>query len=382
MHLRHWLARASLATALLASSASAAPQSDAAPPRTPLPPGAFQFGQCQHPLEFQEGDSVEELVYQLQALRTQQPELYGPTALPERVVLVPDTAPQAELHLVYDEDPWVKPALDAMIAAAAPHGTVVLHVRDPSELFRAERLLSRLAPRSGRISTAAAPDSIWLRDFAGHPVQTPTGPARVDFRYSTDCLVDDAWPNQLGTALRIPLFLEGGNLLTDGTRCYATDVIAHDNGLDLDQTATLLRSAGCTQTVWLRGAPQTISHTDPFLALGDPTPDGRPVFLLARVPAGIDVGTHEVLEENARKLATLGTVLRVDVGEARPLLPVLNVQVFNGVVMVPRFEEPVPEATLEVLQQAWPRRSLAQIPARGLADLDGGPHCIATTVPR
>lgn len=368
-------------TALLPALANAA---EPAPPRSALPPGALQFGSCELPIRWDYDRPKEDLARMMLRWRELRPDRYAPTPLPDKVRLVPDTAPQAELHLVWDEWPGVKPALIDMIRAASAEGTVVLHVRDPDQLPRVRDLIDRLAPppRSARIAEIPAPESVWLRDFGGHPVTTASGLARIDFRYSVDCPVDDAWPTELGPSLRLPLWVEGGNLLTDGTRCYATDALATDNGLTPEAAARVLASAGCAQTVWLDRVPGTIPHVDPFLALGDPGPDGRPVFALAAVPAELDPETHAALEANAARLAALGTVIRVPVDGARPLPPQLNVQVFNGIVFVPELGDGLTDAILEPLARAWPGRRLVPVPSDGLADLDGGPHCISATVPR
>lgn len=341
----------------------------------------MQFGSCDGPVPWAEGDDVAAYAQELVRYREARPDTFGSTAIPATVRLVPDTAPQAELHLVFDEDRLVRPALAAMVAAAAPEGTVVLHVRDPIERLRAEWLLATEGNKTARVAESPPPDRIWLRDYAGHPAVTSDGPARIDFGYTVDCVIDDAWPATLARTVRVPLWLEGGNLLTDGERCYVSETVAADNALSFDNTAAILATVGCPQTVWLMPMPESIAHIDPFFAVGDARADGRPALVLAQVDAALDAEMHAALEENARRLAPYGELVRVPVGHARPFAPQLNVVPFNGVVLVPDLGGGLDEAGWKALQSAWPTRRLVPIPSAGLATLEGGPHCLTATVP-
>lgn len=346
-----------------------------------LPPGALRFGECEAPLPFREGDDPAAYARKLIAWREAQPERFAASPVPDVVRLIPDVAHQAELHLVYDEDALVIDALKVMIEAASPHGTVVLHVRYPDEVDRAAALLASHGGSGARLALSAPPERIWLRDFAGHPAQTSAGPARIDFGYTVDCVVDDAWSATLGPVVRVPLWVEGGSLLTDGTRCYVAEQVAPDNGLTAGAAAHELRGVGCVETVWLKTMPETIAHIDPFLALGDPGPGGRPTFLLAAVDAAEDLELHLALEENARRLRAHGEVHRVMVPASRPLAPYLNVLPFNEVVLVPVLRPALDEPSLEVLRLGWPARTLVEVPSQGLASLEGGPHCLSATRP-
>lgn len=372
MH-RSWM-RAGLAALLTSSVAVASPVAD----EVPLPVGALQFGHCELPIPGKHGETPEDLARRLIRWRLLRPGTYGPSALPDRLELVPDTAPQDELHLVYEPDADVLPSIVAIARGAAGEGTVVVHARDAHDQNRAEALLGSIP--GVRVQLGDAPETPWLRDFAGANARTGDELVRVDFQYSVDCPRDDAWPATLGKPLRVPIWLEGGNLITDGRTCYATDVLALHNGLSTEAMAGALRKVGCSQTVWLEPVPETIAHIDAFLTVGDPGPDG-PVFVLARTPAEVDAETHDALERNAEILARHGTVLRVDVDGTRPLLPLVNVVPFNGVLLVPSFGPAPADTALDTFAQAFPGRRIHLVPSEGLVALDGGPHCLTATVP-
>lgn len=357
-----------------------APTAEVAPSAHPLPSGALKFGHCESPIAYAEGEPPDHFAHELLEWRAARPDRYGYGTLPADIRLIPDTAQQKELHLVFDEDPLVRGAMRAMVSAASPHGTVVLHVRDAVDRPVAQRLLDTLARGNGRISEGVPPEGIWLRDFGGHPVSTASGPARLDFDYTVDCVVDDGFPASIEPVVRVPLWVEGGSLLTDGKVCFVADIVASENDLSPAAAAAALKPLGCDETVWLLTMPDSIPHLDPFMAVTDPRPDGRTGFVLADIDAKADPEMHGALEENARRLAPYGEVLRVPVPAGRPIAPQLNVMLFNGVVMVPDLGSMDARLWLG-LQDAWPSRKLVPIPATGLAELEGGPHCVAATVP-
>ena len=376
MHVRKARVRLAALWLLLPSAVAAAPA------EVRLPPGALQYGRCDAPVPRIHGQSDQAFSRRLIAWRGLRPALYGPSVVPDRVEWIAETAPQDELHLVDETTAGVRVAVEAMAAAASGEGLVVLHARSARDAEEAAALLDQVADRSAVVDVTQPPESLWLRDFAGHPVQYGSnGRARLDFQYSVDCVVDDAWSAALGQPLRVPLFVEGGNLLGDGRRCYATHVIAEHNAVSVGAASHRLANVGCAETVWLEPVPATIAHVDVFLAVGDPGVDGRPVFGVAQVDAAIDAQTHEVLERNAQILGQYGRVVRVPVSGVRPLAPVLNVLPFNGVVFVPSLTGESYETTARALQQLYPGRRLVPVPSDGLAALDGGPHCISATVP-
>jgi agmatine deiminase len=153
---------------------------------------------------------------------------------------------------------------------------------------------------------------------------------------------------------------------------------------------------GCRETVFLRPmAGNATPHVDMFMTFAAPD-----VILLGQFRPEQDRLNHRILEESARRLASLSTsdgrpfTIRrvpmpdpVELFEDDPDGPVvrsyLNLLVYNDVVLVPTYvENPVEEElALSIIQQAFPERFVLPVPADALA-LDGGTiHCITRTFP-
>jgi agmatine/peptidylarginine deiminase len=132
-------------------------------------------------------------------------------------------------------------------------------------------------------------DTYWLRDFGPIPIdQSGPGNSHVlklgDPIYRSDSLLNDTVPYQLGLYLRasvehMPIYMDGGNFLSDGTRCYIAegskesltfydDRIMHYQITPMDELKEQLKfTLGCQEVVSFSDAPH--EHIDMWAKIID-----------------------------------------------------------------------------------------------------------------
>lgn len=332
--------------------------------------------------------------------RATYPELYGVTAAPPAGSrLIPDHAPMERLHLVLPgwrdhDDTYVK-----LVDMAARHGLVTANVFSASDLPRLRKQFERLkTPMENVTLVAESPvDTIWMRDFGPVPLQTPTGVGLLDFGYAPDCTNDDAYPALVAApgqpVYRSSLYLDGGNLLTDGAgTCFVTSSVLRENTIDeASLREELSRMAGCEDLVVLEPLHgQLAEHVDVLLT---PAPDG--VLLLASFAPEEDAANHGVMVRNRARLERLAAARHwtlVDLpapppvrSEGKQVVRTFNnVLPFNGVLLVPDFLGVPTERVVTAwtrLQAAYPGRELRSVPVDVLMPYGGAVHCIARATP-
>lgn len=333
----------------------------------------------------------------LESWRAERPEVFGATPPPAGSVrLVPDFAPMETLHLVVPSWSDHKATYVRLLDRAARQGRVRASLFSADDLPWLRERLKRVGTPVDRIvfDTAATVESIWMRDYGPMPVQTEKGVGVLEFGYAPDCTTDDEYPISTvapgQTLYRSALYLDGGNLLTDGRgACFTTELALRDNGITADALTTeLQRMAGCEEVVILEPLHgQLAEHADVFLT---PAPDG--VLLLASFESSEDSENHAIMQRNratlVKRAAARGWTL-VDLptpprGPGSRVRTWNNLLPFNGVVFVPDF----PGAPTERLVQAWnriqaafPGRELVAVPSEPLLETGGAVHCVARALP-
>lgn len=287
---------------------------------------------------------------------------------------------------------------------SALHGAVRIIglIENADEETKVRSLLAEHGLPPGAMQLIQVPlSSMWIRDFGPIFVEDFRGGRRLlDTDYvHQDRPLDDAMPEALAPLLslartRVPLALEGGNLLSNGRGlCLTTAALTNWNvarGYNVQQIGTVLRHFfGIKHWIYIRpllGEPS--GHIDMFLTLVAPD-----LAVLGRLDPKVDSYNARVLDESAQTLAGKQTAigpLRVE----RVTMPsnrdgvwrsYTNVIFANGVLLVPTYPDVAPELDAEALalyRRLLPDWKVVGIDASQLAPKRGALHCVSIHVPR
>lgn len=359
----------------------------------PLPPS------LQYRWERSEIGDVE-LAVEMLALRDMDPWTFAPTGPPPPSVRpVPDLARMDTLHLVFPPWPDHTETYAVLLREATREGRVHVQALDAEARARLGALLAREDLARDRLTvTEGRPETLWIRDYGPVPVEVGGAPGWVDFRYSADCIDNDAWPTRTapasldGRVWRAPLYLDGGNLAVDPAgRCYTTTAAAEDNRMDEPTLrAALITWLGCSEVAVLeplQGA--VIDHVDMLLA-----PASGDTLLLAAFDASEDPRNHAVMARNRQRLAALAgppTLVAVpspppgEIDEEGALVRTwVNLLPFNGVVFVPTYADQGSgrwQAARARIAAAYPDRRVVPVPSDVIIRERGAVHCIGRATP-
>ncbi len=248
-------------------------------------------------------------------------------------------------------------------------------------------------------------DSMWLRDFGPfftrwsngevsivHPTYDNPDPSGKRPR-------DDALSTYIGEVLhlkveRMPLILEGGNLLSNGDGLMVTSTRVIDrpenrkySRQDIGQM--LKKHFGCRTWVYLRPlAGEPTGHVDFCMVFLR-----RNLVLVGRYDSAYDPVNAAILDEMAEKLSGLPTSMGPMVVERIPMPPrtaegdwrsYCNVLLLNGSILMPSYTgvdpaiEAEARATFNRLMSAW---KVETIISDTLVRKRGVLHCIGITIP-
>ena len=342
----------------------------------------------------------------LDEFRLDVPELFGITPPPRGAVRFPGEFEAMEtLYRAYAGLPDYDRVYADIIASAVDEGEIRILVA-PWDRPMLDALLESSGVSARRVTYVEdVPfDTVWIRDYGPQPVVADGGLAFVDPRYFSNCLYNDALPTNLASILgflpvfRPPLWLEGGDLLSDGNgTCFTTTYTVTENGLTPEILGDLLRAYyGCETTHVLSPlVGDVIEHLDMFLYVA-----AEDVILLGQYTPEQDPDNHAILEENLALLSSITTrdgrpysVIRVPMpdhvapeqGETDDSLvrTHLNMLAFNDVVLVPVYHSSrgTEQPALDAIASAFPGRRVVAIGADALASDYGTIHCITRTIP-
>ncbi|MDE0342134.1 MAG: agmatine deiminase family protein [Deltaproteobacteria bacterium] len=252
---------------------------------------------------------------------------------------------------------------------------------------------------------------VWIRDYGPTFItrrDSPGALAFVNWRFNAwglkypEYVADDAVPEKLNEALRLPAFtpgivLEGGSIDVNGAGlCLVTEECLLNPNRNpgrerKDIEALLERALGLERVLWLpagMAGDDTDGHIDNLARFVD----GDTVACVVE-PDPADEN-HRALQENYRCLAAAtdaaGRRLRVvplpqpdpvTADGARLPASYANFYIANGVVLVPLYGGPKDRAALDTLADLFPDRRIAGIDARALILGLGGIHCVTQQEP-
>lgn len=318
----------------------------------------------------------------------------------ESVHFPADFEKQGVLLLGWDKvDPPVQQVV--LSIARAVVGRIPAIILAPSEADRkiAERrgLEAGIPAEALRIATVPI-NTCWVRDFAPIAVEKTSGLiGLVDPDYIADKRRDDdAVGKPLGSMLglpveRLPLIVEGGNLLSNGRGLLVTtSKLADENtarDLDRAQVEKMLGSAfGARDVVHLEPLlGEMTGHVDMFVAF-----TAADTVVVASSTKNVDRINTEILERNAAELADVhvgGKPLNV---VRLPMPPRVfevwrsytNVIFANGIILVPKYANVDDGGHAEAVaayRKLLPKWSPVSIDCEPLARIGGALRCVSAT---
>jgi agmatine/peptidylarginine deiminase len=291
--------------------------------------------------------------------------------------------------------------LRRLAAAVTTQARLRLLVADAPGRLAVERLLASVPVPRDRLDFVEVPtDTVWLRDFGPVFVTGTDGSrAAIDLEYSLrnrhkDNAVASLVARAMGTpSVRLPVLLEGGNLLSNGQGlCVVTALAMNRNiGRGYDAAAVidgLRKSLGIEQLVVLEplwGDPT--GHVDMFACF-----TAADTIVVGAYPASLDPTSARILDRNAAMLAKvrLGTgplrVVRVPMPshEDGVWRTYTNGIFANRLYLMPTYagvDLPQQTAAMDVFRKLLPGWEVTGLDAGPLIKEGGALRCISVQVP-
>ncbi len=275
---------------------------------------------------------------------------------------------------------------------------VVLNEEEETEIG------SRIVAAGGDIDKVAfiqiETNSCWIRDYAPIFVSTPEESlVAIDMNYYADRDLDDGFPEEFAEYSGFPrydldLFLEGGNLMTDGKGLLVVgDIIYENNPLNSPSEidSMLMHYFGCNRVLAIESmSADGTGHIDMFAKFID----DHTVMIASTTDT-----THEdyrILESNARIMDTLslsdssGTfdVVRIPIDIEYRMWPpgwvyntYTNSLILDNQVFVPIFNNSLDSNALSIYQDAMPGYEIIPINSSAIIHTGGAIHCLAMQFP-
>lgn len=248
-------------------------------------------------------------------------------------------------------------------------------------------------------------DTRWVRDFGPYSLRTdrPNEVVWVASRFFCEVgqrprderMAKHFALQQNLTPLEAPMFLDGGNIQTDGQGL----VITTTQTLDLNRLHGENRSAvsrklreylGANRIVYLEPLAEEITgHVDMFLTIPSPN-----VVVLGQYAPDQDPINRQILDRNAQRLSEVQrdegplTIVRI------PMPPrganvfggtYTNVVYANGILFVPKYAD-VDEAghrqAVEIYQRLLPDWKIVSVESSGWLAMQGSIHCLTKNLYR
>lgn len=320
---------------------------------------------------------------------------------PDRV-LPAEFERQDALLLAWDGgNEFIQRTLTEIITETWRTTPILLLVRDADDQFAAVDVLRRAGLSRRTVRFVQLPfDSIWSRDYGPAVVRTRDGSLQIiDSDYQRgERPNDDDVPALLGPqldipAIRAPLAIEGGNLISNGAGlCLTTTKVLEQNAergrSELDVRETLRRFYGASDTIFLEPLTgEQTGHVDMFATFLAPD-----TVLVGQAAVDEDAANAEILDRNAGRLEGAWTphgplkVVRIPMppSQGETWRTYTNVLYANGTILVPAYPAADPAGTVAaamLYRKLLPGHRIVSIDCDQLIELGGALHCISRNLP-
>lgn len=276
-----------------------------------------------------------------------------------------------------------------LVTKLARHNVVTIIVDSKKQLQHVRAILTQNNVDLGRIVFYAyIIDDVWIVDYSPFFVRQNRMPLLLDLRYHRH--LDDRLPEFLGavwglSVRDVPLFLEGGNVMTDGKGVFftTTEILEQNPHLSEQQIRDVFRETmGCRQLHILKKLNDGTGHIDMFakllcddlMLLGQYRPDDP---------------EYAVLEFNADYIKSIVCpdgrtfdVIRVPMpGEPDNYFSYTNALILNSEVFVPVYNDSDDDTALDVFRQAMPEYKVIPVFSEEPILSGGAVHCTTKHIP-
>jgi agmatine deiminase len=248
-------------------------------------------------------------------------------------------------------------------------------------------------------------DTRWVRDFGPYSLRTdrPNEVVWVVSRFFCEVgqrprderMAKHFSLQQKLTPLEAPLFLDGGNIQTDGQGLIITSTQTLDlnrlHGENRPAVSRKLREyLGARRIVYLEPlAEEVTGHVDMFLTMPSPN-----VVVLGQYAPGQDPINRQILDRNAQRLSEVPrkegplTIVRI------PMPPrganvfggtYTNVVYANGILFVPKYadvDEAGHQEAVKIYQRLLPDWKIVSVESSGWLAMQGSIHCLTKNLYR
>jgi agmatine deiminase len=290
-----------------------------------------------------------------------------PTRWPQHAQLVDHITSGGEAHIVVRDEAWARLVLSYLLSQDVALDDVKLII--------------------------APTDDLWVRDSGPTLVNTERGKVAIANVYIPNGLgyhrrdteaaivVAQAWGLETH---RLPLIVEGGNLVPDGngTLFMCDSVFAHNPDVNKERLDHLMALwFGISQVILLPTLPGDITgHADIIIKVAEPR-----VLLITQAPEGHK--WYAALEEVVRRVEESRTrdgmpwrILRLPMPQPDKEWTYVNALTVNGVVIVPSYDEKADANALKIFNHASPERRVCWVDYR--AFMVGAVHCQTKEIPQ
>ncbi len=276
-----------------------------------------------------------------------------------------------------------------LVAKLSKNNKVTIIVDSKNQLEHVRQLLTRQhVDLSKIVFYAYIIDDVWTVDYSPFFVRQNNIPVLLDLKYYRH--LDDHLPEFLGAVWgvqtrNVPLFLEGGNIMTDGKGVFftTTEVLEQNPNLSEARIRDIFRTTmGCTQLHFLKKLNDGTGHIDMFAKLLDDD-----LMLIGQYQP--EDPEYEILESNTRYVESIVCpdgrtykVCRIPMpGAPEDYFSYTNSLILNSEVFVPVYQEADDELALEIYRDAMP--GVDVIPVDSLEPIwsGGAVHCTTKHIP-
>lgn len=293
-----------------------------------------------------------------------------------------------------------------LVKAVHDRVPIVGFVNDENEFEIGREILDKAGLPVNAVHFIKHPlNSMWIRDYG--PIFTRLADGTVNIVHATYSnpdvndprTKDDAFASYIGQLLRLkvdrlPLVLEGGNLMSNGEGLMVTSTRIierpENQRYTMQQIGKLLGiHLGCQTLTYLRPPEnEPTGHIDFCLTFLR-----RNLIVVGKYDKAYDPVNAAILDDMAATLKGMETSMGPMIVERIPMPPrtkegewrsFCNVMIINGIILVPSYAEVDPALEKEAVntyQRLMPTWKVETITSDSLIKKQGVLHCIGITVP-
>ncbi|KXZ45103.1 hypothetical protein GPECTOR_58g552 [Gonium pectorale] len=243
--------------------------------------------------------------------------------------------------------------------------------------------------------TAHRTDSVWIRDYGPTLYLDRGKPKLFQYAYYDRRPRDDDQPRSFADWADLPLtdsglYMEGGNLLSNGEVCITSDAVLsfnfpYTNNVERKRKLLVkaLRKYGCAETIVLESLEdEATGHVDIWLAFASRTTLIAGVFREDQHAANAAImGRNLDLLRSRFQIVPIPMPDPVQKRDRLVMRTYANMLFLNDVVLVPTYDGHEAQGVIDAVQAATGKR-VVTFHGENIIKEKGTIHCLSKTIPR